>query len=47
MQFAQGLRNYLLGLVQGSNPMVEQANRSKRWLVAILMLVQAQQYAIV
>ena len=42
MQFAQGLRNFLLGLVQGSNPMVEHANKVKRWLVAILMLVQAQ-----
>ena len=37
MQFAQGLRNYLLGLGQGSSPMVEPANRAKRWLVAILM----------
>lgn len=30
IQFAQGLRNYLLGLVQGSNPMVEQDNKAKR-----------------
>ena len=35
IQFVQGLRNYLLGLVKGSNPMVEQANKAKRWLVAI------------
>ena len=42
VQFAQGLRNYLLGLVKGSNPIVEQVNKAKRWLVAILMLVQAQ-----
>ena len=33
MQFAEGLRNYLLRLVQGSNPMVEQANKLSKEMV--------------
>ena len=44
MKFAQGLKIYLLRLVQDSSLIVVQANRAKRWFVALLMLVQAQQH---